>query len=116
MTCSGVVAIITVRVGFCSGSLWLKELILLLFCRRREQSFMTRRGRLSWVSLVVLVCNKHSRVCWSAASVCVQVTMSSSESKRTREQTSPTGNTPYAASKKSAREATLEFLEAGEDS
>ena len=42
--------------------------------------------------------------------------MSSSESKRTREQTSPTGNTPYAASKKSAREATLEFLEAGEDS
>ena len=42
--------------------------------------------------------------------------MSSSESKRTREQTSPTGNTPYAASKKSAREAILEFLEAGEDS
>ena len=52
---------------------------------------------------------------WSAASVCVQVTMSSSESKRSREQTSPTGNNPYAASKKSAREATLEFLEAGED-
>lgn len=38
--------------------------------------------------------------------------MSSSESKRTRDQTSPTGNTPYAASKKSAREATSET---GED-